>query len=214
MKNWPKYLEIVKERPQLFTDEELEVILDENLIKAFEKDTGKEIGVAYESPWRYMLVDLVRAPTGKLFAYERVVPVKLGGVAILPVYKDSIILIREYRHPVNCWRWEMPRGFGTAGASATQNARKELFEETGIESAKFTHLGALNTDSGLTSDQVDLFLAEVEELSITLNHKEETEAIAKVKIFPLSEVKRLIADGKITDSFTLSALGIWLLGQA
>ena len=210
MKNFEKYLELVKERPNLFTEEGLEVILDQDVIAEFEANGGREIGIAYESPWRYMLVDLVRN-NGKLFAYERVIPVKTGGVAVLPVYENNIILIHEYRHPIQCWRWEMPRGFGTPGASAMQNAAKELFEETGIEEAKLTHLGQLNTDSGLTSDQVDLFVAEVEKLTISLFNKEDTEAISHIRLFPIEEIKCLIADGEITDSFTLSALGIWQL---
>lgn len=210
MKNFEKYLELVKERPNLFTEEGLEVILDQDVIAEFEANGGREIGIAYESPWRYMLVDLVRN-NGKLFAYERIIPVKTGGVAVLPVYENNIILIHEYRHPIQRWRWEMPRGFGTPGASAMQNAAKELFEETGIEEAKLTHLGQLNTDSGLTSDQVDLFVAEVEKLTISLFNKEDTEAISHIRLFPIEEIKRLIANGEITDSFTLSALGIWQL---
>ncbi len=213
MKNWAKYMELVKERPSLFTDEELEVITDENVITEFEKQSGREIGIAYESPWRYMLVDLVRNPAGKLFAYERVVPVKTGGVAVLPVYENHVVLIREYRHPVQRWRWEMPRGFGIAGASAMQNAAKELREETGIEEAKLTHLGQLNPDSGLTSDQVDLFLAEVKTLSTSLLHKEETEAISQVRLFSIDEIYQMIIDGQITDGFTMSAIGIWQLSK-
>lgn len=213
MKNWTKYMDLVKERPSLFTNEELEIITDETTIAEFEKNSGREIGIAYESPWRYMLVDLVRNPAGRLFAYERVVPVKTGGVAVLPVYENHVVLIREYRHAVQCWRWEMPRGFGIAGASAIQNAAKELYEETGIKDAKLTHLGQLNSDSGLTSDQVDLFLAEVKALSVSLLHKEETESIAQVRLFSLDEICKMIVDGEITDGFTMSAIGIWQLSK-
>lgn len=213
MKNWAKYMDLVKERPSLFTNEELEIITDETTIAEFEKNSGREIGIAYESPWRYMLVDLVRNPAGRLFAYERVVPVKTGGVAVLPVYENHVVLIREYRHAVQCWRWEMPRGFGIAGASAIQNAAKELYEETGIKDAKLTHLGQLNSDSGLTSDQVDLFLAEVKALSVSLLHKEETESIAQVRLFSLDEICKMIVDGEITDGFTMSAIGIWQLSK-
>ena len=213
MKDWNKYLAIVEERPQLFTKEGLEIILDKEIITTFESGGGREIGIAYESPWRYMLVDLVRNETGQLFAYERIVPVKTGGVAILPIYEeDKMVLVKQYRHPTQCWNWEIPRGFGEGAAlTAMQNAAKELLEETGIKMAKFSHLGKLSPDSGLTSDQIDLFLAEIKEPNVTLNEKEETEAITKVKLFPLDEVKKLIVKGEITDSFTLSALGLWQL---
>ncbi len=211
MKKIEEYLMLAKERPHLFTNEGLEVILDKDVIEEFEANGGREIGIAYESPWRYLLVDLVRNSAGKLFAYERVVPVKTGGVAILPVYDGEIVLIREYRHPVQGYRWEIPRGFGSQGITSRQNAAKELAEETGIKSAKFRQLGKMNTDSGLTSDQVDLFLAEVEELSISLENKERTEAIERVRLFSKEEIREMIRDHEMVDSFTLSALSIYLL---
>lgn len=211
MKNWSKYLALAEERPQLFTKEGLEVIFDEKIIEKFEKEKHREIGIIYESPWRYLVVDLVKNSAGMLFAYERIIPTKTGGVAILPVYGDGIVLIREYRHPVNEWKWEIPRGFGTAGFSATQNAEKELFEETGLEAKEVRCLGQMNTDSGLTSDHADLFLAEIKEMNLSLEHKESKEEIQKVRFFTMAEIQEMIATGKITDSFTLSALGIWQL---
>ncbi|MBQ6593566.1 NUDIX hydrolase [Candidatus Saccharibacteria bacterium] len=210
MKNWHKYLELVRQRPQLFTKEALEVVLDEKIISQYEKDTGRQIGVIYESPWRYLVVDLV-CDSGNLFAYERVIPARLGGVAILPVYNDNVVLIREYRHPVNQWRWEIPRGFGTVGVSAVQNARKELFEETGINNATITHIGIIDVDSGLTSDQVDLFLAKVKKIDFSVENKEECERIEAVKLFTMPEIQRMIIDHEIVDSFTLSALYTWKL---
>ena len=211
MKKWSEYKALAEERPMLFTKEGLEVIFDETEIEEFEKESGREIGILYESPWRYLVVDLVKNSAGKLFAYERIIPTKTGGVAILPVYNGGIVLIHEYRHPVNEWKWEIPRGFGTAGFSAKQNAEKELWEETGLEAENMHYLGQINPDSGLTSDHVDLFLAEIKEMSLSLDNKEGTEEIEKVRLFSIAEVKEMIATGKITDSFTLSALGIWWL---
>ena len=212
MKNWNKYLELAQERPGLFTAEELEVVLDEKAVREFEEETGREVGIVYESPWRYMLVDLVRNPAGKLFAYERVVPVKTGGVAVLPVYQDGIVLIRTYRHSVQRWRWEIPRGFGS-GVSVFQNAIKELFEETGIEpsAVNLVRLGKVDPDSGLTADQVDVFLAEIQEFNISLAGKEDTESISHVRFFPTEGINRMIASGEITDGFTLSAFTLWRL---
>lgn len=213
MKNMSKYQELVREFPHLFTEEGLKAITDESEIAEFEKDTGREIGIAYESPWRYMLVDLVKTDSGKSFAYERVVPVRTGGAAVLPVYNDQVLLIRQYRHPVQGWRWEIPRGFGTEGASAEKNASKELFEEAGISEneASFERLGSLNTDSGLTSDEVSLFVAKINTLKISLLHKEDSEVISHIRLFSLAEISKMIASGEIKDSFTLSALGIWML---
>ena len=218
MRNKSKYQELVKEFPHLFTEEGLKVITDENEIAEFEKkekEAGRntEIGVVYESPWRYMLRDLVKTDSGKMFGYERVVPVRTGGAAVLPMYNDQVLLIRQYRHPVQGWRWEIPRGFGTEGATAEKNAAKELFEEAGISEneASFERLGSLNTDSGLTSDEVSLFVAKISALNISLLNKEDSEVISHVRLFGMAEIRDMVAAGEIKDSFTLSALGIWML---
>lgn len=211
MRNWDKYLKLKRERPKLFAGEELEIVFDEEIIKDFEAKSGREIGILYESAWRLMLVDLVRNCDGKLFAYERVIPRKTGGVAILPIYDGKVLLVREYRHPVRRWCWEIPRGFGEAASSALSNAKKELHEETGISEAEFTHMGQLMPDSGLTSDRVDLFAADVKELVCSIENQEETETISQVRLFSLDEIQKMIKSGEICDSFTLSAIGIWQL---
>lgn len=211
MKNWDSYLKLKRERPKLFTGKELEIIFDEKIIKEFESETGREIGISYESPWRYVLVDLVRNREGKLFAFERVVPRKTGGVAVLPIYDGKIVLVHEYRHPVQLWCWEIPRGFGETASSALSNAGKELFEETGINKAEFSYMGQLMSDSGLTSDRVDLFLADVKEMSCSIANQEETEVISEMRFFSLGEIKKLIKSGEICDSYTLSAIGMWQL---
>lgn len=211
MRNWEKYLQLVKERPGLFSGNGLVVVLDEKTIKEFEENSGREIGVLCESPWRYVLVDLVRDADGRLFAFERIVPVRSGGVAILPIYDGKVVLIREYRHPVAKWCWEIPRGFGEPAASALDNAKKELFEETGIKRAEFVHLGQLMPESGLMSDRVDVFIADVKELNCTTLNKEANEVINSVRLFGLDELKAMVKSGEIADSYTLAAIGIWQL---
>ena len=208
MKNWTEYLKLKEEKPFLFTKEELEIILDEKTIIDFEKSTGREIGILYQSPYRRVLVDLVKNSEGKLFAYERIIPAKTGAAAVLPIYDDKVILIKQYRHPAQTWFWEIPRGFGE-NISAMENAVKELFEETGIKSANFIHLGQIAPDSGLTSDNVAVFLAEIKDANLSLSNKEETEVISNIRMFSLEEIKQMITNGIITDSFTLAAIGLW-----
>lgn len=101
MKQWEKYMNLVKQRPDLFTREGLDDVTDEAIVREFEENGGCEIGIIFEGPWRYVLVDLVRTPAGRMFGYERVVPVKTGSVDVLLVVDgDKAILVCEYCHPV------------------------------------------------------------------------------------------------------------------
>ena len=49
-----------------------------------------------------MVVDVVRAKNGSLFAYERLMNrVMRGAVVIVPYYNGKYILLRQYRHALS-----------------------------------------------------------------------------------------------------------------
>ncbi|MEK8144374.1 hypothetical protein NKH18_28720 [Streptomyces sp. M10(2022)] len=55
-----------------------------------------------------------------------------------------------------------PRGLGTEGLSAEDNAAKELLEEIGAAPYEILPLGELHPDTGRTADRVSLFAARIE----------------------------------------------------
>lgn len=56
----------------------------------------------------------------------------ITGVTILPLLGDRIVLQRQYRHPVEKFLWELPRGFVEPGESPEHAVLRELEEETGL----------------------------------------------------------------------------------
>ena len=66
------------------------------------------IGVLASDPYATLLREAVRFPDGSLGLYNRLlVP---GGVVVLPVLRDSIVLIHRFRHGTRCFAYEAPRG--------------------------------------------------------------------------------------------------------
>ena len=58
-----------------------------------------------------------------------------NGIVIYPVVRkepDKIVMIRQYRYPVNAWIYELPAGLIDEGETAQQAAVREMREETGI----------------------------------------------------------------------------------
>lgn len=94
-----KYLELSRTCPELFAQsEELPLVLDPKELYAFAQKSGRRIGIVYESHYHLMVVDVVRAKNGSLFAYERLMNrVMRGAVVIVPYYNGKYILLRQLR---------------------------------------------------------------------------------------------------------------------
>ena len=94
-------------------------------------------------------------------APKRVAADLVTGVAILPIHDGKIGLIRIYRHPVERYSWEIPRGFIDQQEAAAPAASRELKEETGLECkpAEIRSLGFITPDGGILAARVQLFAA-------------------------------------------------------
>ena len=45
---WKEYLNLIEERPELFrSNNELNIVIDYELVREFEKNTGRKIGIVY-----------------------------------------------------------------------------------------------------------------------------------------------------------------------
>ena len=58
-----------------------------------------------------------------------------NGIVIYPVMKDApdkLVMIRQYRYPVDAWLYELPAGVIDEGENAQQAAVREMREETGL----------------------------------------------------------------------------------
>ena len=88
-------------------------------------------------------------------------------------------------------------------------ARRELLEETGLCPADGTlvHLGTLRPDGGILSTRVDAFLAEVT-LDAEPQLRDGAEDILEYRFVGPGELDSLIADGELTDGFTLATLAL------
>lgn len=58
-----------------------------------------------------------------------------NGIVIYPVWKkepDKLVMIRQYRYPLDAWIYELPAGLVDEGESPSQAAIREMKEETGL----------------------------------------------------------------------------------
>ena len=127
-----------------------------------------------------------------------------GSVVVLPVFLDGrILMIRQYRHSVRQYLWELVAGSKDPGESFAKGAHRELQEETGYAARRMRKLLDLFPTPGFVSENMVIFLAEG--LKLGKAHPEADEKI-EVRIFSLREIEEWIRAGKIRDA--KSAAGI------
>jgi ADP-ribose pyrophosphatase len=160
------------------------------------------IGLLYRDQYLTLVRDAVRFRDGSVGGYLRILPSDdCVGAAVMPLVGQHVALVRHFRHATRRWHWEIPRGFGLAGETARQTARRELEEELKVRASELVRLGSLYPDTGLSSAKTELFLARADEIGTP----EAIEGIDGVRLVAPGELERMIRDGTITDSFTLAA---------
>ena len=189
-----RYLSLKAMRPDMFDGAGPITIVD--------PETSPHSGIVYADPWMMLIVDAVTLPDGRPGCYTRVqyATGAREGVAVLPVTGTGVVLLRHWRHATQSWHLEIPRGFGEPDVSSDMQAAAELREELGLE-ASIEPLGMMHPDTGTLSFEVSLHLAHV--------HGGQTphagEGIADAVELTTAEFEAAIADGTITDSFTICA---------
>jgi ADP-ribose diphosphatase len=156
----------------------------------------------YEGAIVSLDVDEVEEPGG-VRATREVVRHR-GSVAALAVHDDgSVVLIRQYRYPVEDGVWELPAGRLDPGETALEGARRELEEETGLQAAHVESIGTFYTTPGFCDEVMHLFRAT--RLTQGPARPESDERI-EVRTLPLAEARAMIDSGAIREGKTLVAL--------
>jgi ADP-ribose pyrophosphatase len=103
--------------------------------------------------------DQVRMPDGDLAARD--VLEHPGAVAVVALdAAGQVLLIRQYRHPVGHFLWEIPAGLrDVPGEPAHRTAERELREETGHAARTWHVLTDCYTSPGISTERVTVFLA-------------------------------------------------------
>lgn len=128
-----------------------------------------------------------------------------GAAAVLPVMNDGrILMVRQYRHALQRFTLEIPAGKrDTEDEDFKLCAMRELEEETGFKSDDLEFLLYVNTTVAFLDEKIGIYLAKnLEKGEINWDIDEEL----GVELWELSDLKKLIYEGKMTDSKTVAAI--------
>lgn len=149
-------------------------------------------------------VDTVELPSGA--AAIREVVNHPGGVVAVPVLDDGrLLLIRQFRYPLQKYILEFPAGKLDSNQSPLETIKRELEEETGHRAATFTHECAFFTSPGISNELIHLFIAR--DLSRISQRLEEGEHIT-VEAYSPEDCRQKLLNGEINDAKTILGL-LW-----
>ncbi len=125
-------------------------------------------------------------------------------VAVIAVdASDNILLVKQFRKPVERELLEIPAGGIEPGEDPETCVRREMREETGYLPRKVERLGGFYSAPGYCSEYLYLYLAT--DLIPGQLHAEDTESISLVRV-PTSQIRGLLASGTICDAKSIAGL--------
>jgi 8-oxo-dGTP pyrophosphatase MutT (NUDIX family) len=144
-------------------------------------------------------VERVELPNGSVAELETIR--HPGGAAVVALDTDDrICLLRQFRHAVGGWIWELPAGKIDNREPPLDTARRELEEEAGMAAASWRPLGDYLSSPGVFTEVVHLFLAT--QLTPLPARPEEHEVI-EVHWLPFTDVLRMADSGELRDGKSL-----------
>lgn len=135
-----------------------------------------------------------------------------GSVVMLAVDESKnpadpdIILERQYRHAAGQFLLELPAGTREPNEAPLAAAKRELIEETGFRAKRWSMLLRYFASPGFLGEWMQIYLAR--DLREGIATPELDEQIEIVRM-PLSQVMKLIAEGKIHDGKTLIGISLY-----
>ncbi|MFC2159714.1 NUDIX hydrolase [Actinomycetota bacterium] len=151
---------------------------------------GEIVGLYYDN---------IKLPNGKTATREKVT--HPGAVGIVPVTNDNkIILVRQYRYPVEDITIEIPAGKLDKDENPSKCAQRELEEEVGAVNGRLIHLSTFYTTPGFCNEVLHLYLAI--EFKRTANNLDEDEFLEILEP-EADDAIQWIKNGKIKDSKTI-----------
>lgn len=182
--------------------------MTEDLEKYFEKT----LAVERKYTGRIINVDMIdiELPDGR--RTKREVVRHGSAVAVLAQRPDGkFILVRQYRKAVEDALWEIVAGGIEKDESAEDAARRETAEETGYEVLSLQYLTKVVCTPGYCEEAIYIYFAKVGDMP----HNQDQDPDENVHPFALSreDLEKMIADGVIYDSKTLSAWACYLIAE-
>lgn len=161
--------------------------------------------VVYNGHFLHLIKDEVKTPDNVVTFREYLH--HPGASMMIAMFDDgSVILERQYRHPLRRSFLEFPAGKLNDKESPLNCAKRELREETGYEASSWEKIGRFNNAIGYSDEEITVFLArDLKKVGQNLDAGE----VLELEVVPWQRVVEMATNGEITDVKTIVG-ALWL----
>ena len=165
-------------------------------------ETTVESRVEFQGRILDVRVDKVRLPDGRITTRE--IAEHGASVCVVPVDpQGNVLLVRQYRKPVEDHLLEVPAGGVEPGESPEQAALRELQEEVGYTAKEIQLLSSFWISPGWCTEYMHAYLAtQLEPASLPADYDENIEVVP----VNLDQVDGIIQSGEIKDVKSIASL--------
>ena len=131
-----------------------------------------------------------------------------ASVVLIPVQDDGrVVIVRQYRAPLDRETWEFPAGRLNDGESAEAAARRECEEEIGYNPYQVQHLCELYPAPGFCDEALIFFRAwDLRPPAADSPHQPDEDEDITTRTVTIAEARAMLARGEIEDLKTAYAL--------
>lgn len=170
-----------------------------------------QIQKVYEGRIFSLVVESITLPKGGALDVEIIR--HPGSVVLIPVTDaGEIILVRQYRHAIGRWVWELPAGSLKKNEDPDKAAVRECHEEIGLVPGTIERLGALYPTPGYCDEEMVFYRASgLRAPAAGESAQPDEDEDIESRPFTPEQIGSMIAAGEIVDMKTVAAL-YWIRG--
>ena len=155
-----------------------------------------------------LYVDDVKCPNNNIS--KREIVKHNGGVCVLAIVDNKVILEKQYRYAYDEVLYELPAGKLEENEDSYVAGLRELEEETGYKADKLINYGVMYPTCGYSNEIIYLYVAS--DLTKSERHLDEDEFI-DLEYIELNKVVEMINQGIIKDAKTICLISKYLLAK-